>query len=346
MFVERRINPSDGAVELWRCQWENHDGGSARKVYLSKICDEVAFSQNAEGGLSETAAICWSYGRTLGNIAVVSTSMLGHFPSKSGQDAILPCDFVHAGKFRHGAERLWCRTHQTHWGIKADLESYDKLGEMRCANHTQTMNYVVSPFTININQHAEVGIWCSMPAALSTAEIKPRPPKIHVHIRENVAESKKVDKDFSAISTLYSTKLGLFGNAEITRVNITPPAAFDYLRGVEFGRKMACINCSTCGYPHLDLGDFAETPHRKHFAEIVDVTARGVKNRLYQLRSSRFTMSSRKTYNTKNHDEQLIWMITLDVVTQFGRRRRRLFGLPRVHKNLGSTFMFTMERPV
>ena len=28
---------------------------------------------------------------------------------------------------------------------------------------------------------------------------------------------------------------------------------------------MTCINCSHCGYPHLDLGDFARKPHRKHF---------------------------------------------------------------------------------
>ncbi len=265
MFVERRINPSNWLVELWRCQWENHEGSAAKKVYLGKICDEQAINQDAEGGLAETVAICWAYGRTLGNIAVVSPSLLGHFPAKSGNDAILPCDFVHAGKFRHGAERLWCRTHQTHWGIKADLESYDQLGEMRCANYTQGMNYVVSPLTINVNEYEEVGIWCSMPAALSTVEIKPRPPKIHVHVREKAGESKQIDKDFTAISTLYSTNLGLFGNKEISRVNITPPAAFDYLRAVESNQELSCINCSTCGYPHLDLGDFADTPHRKHF---------------------------------------------------------------------------------
>jgi phage terminase large subunit-like protein len=28
---------------------------------------------------------------------------------------------------------------------------------------------------------------------------------------------------------------------------------------------MSCISCSSCGYPHLDLADFADTPHRKHF---------------------------------------------------------------------------------
>jgi hypothetical protein len=28
---------------------------------------------------------------------------------------------------------------------------------------------------------------------------------------------------------------------------------------------MGCIDCSNCRYPHLDLGDFGKTPHRKHF---------------------------------------------------------------------------------
>ena len=265
MFIERRINPSNGNVELWQCQWENSGSQAAKKVYLQKICDEQPVDRDAEGGLSEEVAICWAYGRTLGNIAVVSPSLLGHFPGKVGNDALLPCDFAHAGKFRHGAERLWCRTHQTHWGTKADIEALAQHGVMRCANHTQLMNYVVAPLTINVTEYAEVGIWCSMPAALSTQDIKPRPPKIHVHVREKTGDRKKIDQDFSAISTLYSSGLGLFASDEITRVNITPPAAFDFVRAIETNREMSCINCSSCGYPHLDLADFADTPHRKHF---------------------------------------------------------------------------------
>lgn len=265
MFIERRINTTSGNVELWRCQWENSAGSAARKVYIDKICDEQAATPEADGGLSTEAAICWAYGRTLGNIAVISPELLGHFPGKVGNDAILPCDFAHAGKFRHGAERLWCRTHQTHWGTKADLEALEQHGAMRCANHAQPMNYVVSPLAINVGDHAEVGIWCSMPAALSTAEIKPRPPKIHVHVRETESDKKTIDRDFSAISTLYTSDLGLYGNQEISRVNITPPSAYDFVAALELGKDMDCINCSHCGYPHLDLGDFAATPHRKHF---------------------------------------------------------------------------------
>ena len=265
MFIERRINPSTGIVELWRAQWENAEGSQARKVFVDKVCDEQPAGRDADGAMSTAAAICWAYGRTLGNIAVVSPELLGHFPGGSGNDALLPCDFAHAGKFRHGADRLWCRTHQTHWGTKADLEALGQQGTMRCANHQQLMNYVVKPQSINVADHAEVGIWCSMPAAISTEEIKPRPPKIHVHVRSTADGKKQVDRDFDAISTIYSSDLGLYGNQEISRVNITPPAAFDFVIGLELGKAMDCINCSHCGYPHLDLGDFAEKPHRKHF---------------------------------------------------------------------------------
>nr|QQZ50554.1 hypothetical protein JKL49_03150 [Phenylobacterium glaciei] len=264
MFIERRVNTSTGAVELWRCQWENHEGSPAKKHYLSKICDEQPINPDADGGLSEgrdllgVRAHAWQYRRLL----AISPWAL---PRKVGQRRRIAVRLRPRGKFRHGADRLWCRTHQTHWGTKADLEAYDQAGEMRCANHAQQMNYVVSPLTVNVNQHAEVGIWCSLPAALSTEEIKPRPPKIHVHVREVAGEKKVIDKDFDAIATLYSSSLGLFGNQEITRVNITPPAAFDYVYAVERGQEMDCINCSSCGYPHLDLADFARTPHRKHF---------------------------------------------------------------------------------
>ena len=80
MFIERRINQSNGIVELWKCQWENVEGQPAKKNYLAKICDEQPIDKDAEGGLKEVAAICWSYGRTLGYIAVTSPELLGHFP--------------------------------------------------------------------------------------------------------------------------------------------------------------------------------------------------------------------------------------------------------------------------
>lgn len=237
----------------------------AKKIYINKIADEADALGVQMDSLTEESAICWAYGRTLGNIAVFSPMILGSFPDKHGDDAILPCDFVTAGKFRHGSPRWWCRTHQTHWGTKADEAAYAKFGEMRCAFHDQRLNYVVGPPVINLNDAAEVGIWCSMPAAISTSEIPHRPPKIHVHVRPEVGADKSIDRDYQAVSLRYSGTDGLFAAEEITRVNITPPAAFEFVTALERGVRMDCINCSHCGYPHLDLGEFAHKPHRKHF---------------------------------------------------------------------------------
>jgi hypothetical protein len=136
---------------------------------------------------------------------------------------------------------------------------------MRCGNHAQELNYVVGPPVINLDEAEEVGIWCSMPAAISSYEIKPRPPKIHVHVRPKAGGPKSVDRDYEAVSLRYAKDDGLFGADDITRVNITPPSAFEFVTALERGVKMDCINCSHCGYPHLDLGEFARKPHRKHF---------------------------------------------------------------------------------
>lgn len=264
MFIERRVNPTTNVVELWACQWENAAGARPRKVFLHKVTDEQPLKP-ANEKWDQEQAICWAYGRTLGNIAVFAPSVLGSFPGKAGDDATLPCDIVDAGKFRSGGVRWWCRTHQTYWGYKADHQAFEESGAMRCANHGQPMNYVIDPMVVNVKDHASIGIWCSLPPALSSHTITPRRPKIHVHVRTEEGKPKTIDQDFVAISLIYNNSLGLFGNDEITRVNVTPPAAFDFMRAVEDGRDMTCIACGNCGFPHLDLGDFATKPHRKHF---------------------------------------------------------------------------------
>lgn len=264
MLIERRINGEQ--VELWECEWTYPKGEAAHKTMLRLIGVEQPLSPNVTKGHATAEAICWAYGRTLGNIAVFTQEVLGSFQSHEGNDANLACDFVGAGKFRHGKERWWCRTHQTHWGTKPDLKAAKQSGMMVCANHAQAMSYVLNPYHLELDLHAEIGIWCSLSAALSSSPTIPkRPPKIHVHVRDTADGKKTIDRDFNAISLHYSQRLGLFKSTEITKVNVTPPAALEFLRAFEDGREMDCINCSHCGYPHLDLGSFALTPHRKHF---------------------------------------------------------------------------------
>lgn len=264
MFYSRKLNGDSQKVEVWECEWSNKTDGPARKLFRKKIGDEddLEFSHD---DYCPADAVCWAPGRTIGNIAVSSEETFGLFEKRSGDDAILPCQIIPAGKFRHGAKRWYCKTHQVHWGTKADFASASETGEVRCSNHAMGMSYVVDPLEIEFKDFEEIGIWCSLPQALSSRPIKNRSPRIHVHKRFSGGQEKTIDHDFDAIVCSYHEKMDLFENPEITKIQVTPPAAFEFIKSIEEGRETACITCKSCGYPHLDLGDFANTPHRKHF---------------------------------------------------------------------------------
>lgn len=261
MFIERRMNGNQ--IELWEAEWTYPQNSPAHKTFIRMIGVEQPLKP---AGHANAEAICWAYGRTLGNIAVFNQQVIGSFPTREGTNAQISCDIVEAGKFRNGVDRWWCRTHQTHWGKKADLEAARRAGFIVCANHRQPMSYVRDPYQLVLENHLEVGVWCSLPAAYSNIwQITPRAPKIHVHVRNTVSGYKEVDKDFAAISIHYNPARDLFENSTITKVNVTPTAAYEFLKGMIKNYDMDCIGCSYCGYPHLDLGSFAEMPHRKHF---------------------------------------------------------------------------------
>jgi len=251
-------------VEIWECEYSNKESGMARKEFLRKLGDEGDLDLPEEN-FEAAAAVCWAPGRTIGNIAVDSDEVLGQFADKSGSDAILPCQIIPCGKFRNGAPRWYCKTHQVHWGTKADYAAVSESGEVRCSNHSIGMSYTVGPLLVDFTEFEEIGIWCSLPEALSSRLIQPRAPKIHVHKRFSGNHTKEIDRDFDAIVCAYKQELSLFRNPEITQIQITPPAAFEFVRSLEEGSEMSCVTCKRCGYPHLDLGDFALKPHKKHF---------------------------------------------------------------------------------
>lgn len=264
MFYSRKINNETNKVEVWECEWSNKGTGMARKEYRRKIGDEddIEFSHD---NFCAAEAVCWAPGRTIGNIAVSSEEIFGLFDGKTGNDAVLPCQIIPCGKFRHGAKRWYCKTHQIHWGTKADFAAVSESGEVRCSNHSTKMNYVINPFEVEFCDYEEIGVWCSMPQALSSREIVRRPPRVHIHKRFSGIEQKVIDRDFDAVVCSYNHDLGLFNNTEITKIQVIPTAAFEFVKSLEEEMLTSCVSCPKCGYPHLDLGDFAKTPHKKHF---------------------------------------------------------------------------------
>jgi hypothetical protein len=222
MEIERVIN--EGHMELWAFEWDM-SLTPARKANRRFVGYEQPVRSAQDQAAVVREAICWSYGRTLGNITVSNEQLLGSFPASEGDDALLRCDIMGAGKMRNGKERWWCRTHQRHWGTKADIADAATNLIMRCSNHAQQMSYVIDPQHIKIQDHAEVGIWCSMPPALThKGGPVPRHPKIHVHVRDKPGGVKVIDQDFKALSLHYNARDSLFGNSEITKVHLTPPS--------------------------------------------------------------------------------------------------------------------------
>lgn len=263
MFKTRRYNKNAGTVEIWTYEWIRKQGVS-RKRYIEKVGDD---DEPAVLDLAPGRAVCWSFDGTMGNIAVDSASVLGQFEEDEGSDAQLPCSIIKAGKFRHGAPRWYCRTHMVYWGTKADKESYDEGGDIVCSNASMRFSYVKNPLEIDFNVYEEVGIWCSLPAALSSREHGERPPRVHVHAREKGSKTKVIDGDYSAILCVNPEAEGLFESHEITRIQITPPAIFDFMTALikNNASDLGCVSCNKCHFPHLDLGMFAAEPHKKHF---------------------------------------------------------------------------------
>jgi hypothetical protein len=179
MFYSRKINQDTQKVEVWECEWSNKGTGMAKKEYNRKIGDEeeIEFTHKQ---YCPADAVCWAPGRTIGNIAVSSEEAFGMFEGNAGVDAVLPCQIIPAGKFRHGANRWYCKTHQIHWGTKADFAAASESGDVKCSNHLTRMSYVINPLEIEFQDFEEIGIWCSLPPGLSSEEILPRAAKIHV----------------------------------------------------------------------------------------------------------------------------------------------------------------------
>jgi len=160
----------------------------------------------------------------------------------------------------------------------------------------------------------------------------------------NSGGKKIVDRDFDAIATLYSHKAKLFGNSDITQVNITPPAAFEFVCALGKGREMGCVSCSHCGYPHLDLGDFARTPHRKHFCANCGRDSTWSKTAIVStpLKPLHDQYPQAKVFTEP--DRSVSPTTTMVVGTPSGPRLPPYFGQPTALKKKEYTFISTTEQ--
>lgn len=183
------------------------------------------------------AGICWPHGGTVGVLTVTTPLIRGVFSQAHGHDGIACCEISPAGKYRNGAARSWCRIHQQYWGTKADLATGEPT---RCARHADPVHYARDPLVLDLAEHG--------PTVITLTE-------------QGIAvESANLARlCVPALALRHDPASTLFPATGIVQINLTPPAI------AALTQADGCVCCAKCGHPHLDLGDFALRPHKRHY---------------------------------------------------------------------------------
>lgn len=201
--------------------------------------------------MQERRGICWSWSTTVGHIAVASDLLRGEFEGSDGRRALIGCDFARAGKYRNGAERCWCRTHQTYWGVKADLMAFDPARPRVCSAASQPLDFLLDPLVLDMTEYARVRIAAHQDGALN------------VRAEPHFADGAAIDRLVPALAL--AGLPAIFVASGIVQVNVTPPTMTALLQARRCARTLGCLACARCGHPHLDLGSFAMNEHRRHY---------------------------------------------------------------------------------
>lgn len=155
----------------------------------------------------------------------------------------LSCVLVECGKFRNGADRRWCKTHQCAFGTKADLVS----GKCRSADIPVSILRAPPLFS------GEMSAWYAMKPAIYLGDRR-RKFQEGVHIHTYDRGVKQIDATFPGC--ILRTAQGLFA--------VTPTIARSRVSALIAGIEQQDAQCPKCKHLHNDLGYFAETLHKMH----------------------------------------------------------------------------------
>lgn len=191
-------------------------------------------SNDAAGARAQAGgeAIAWSASATVGHIAVADNVLVGDLDAGR-----VDCKLAPAGKFRNGAARWWCMSHQAYWGVNADLARADQ----RCRAAALPLQMVRKPLLL------------ALPAAAA-----PSSARLQLTLADGAIAVRGAGIDITVAALAITHLDGVYRHPAITRVNVTPPAL------AAMAHADGCVDCARCGYPHLDLGPFAVRAHRRH----------------------------------------------------------------------------------
>lgn len=117
------------------------------------------------------------------------------------------------------------------------------------------------PIRIDLRVADEIGLWCSLPAAISSHSIKRRPPRLHLHVRPKSGGPKVFDTDVDAVFIGANDLVDV--GVEIEKIGITPNIAFDFVRDARSAHRFEVLSCSHCFRADLAVrGSFSPIDRR------------------------------------------------------------------------------------
>jgi hypothetical protein len=113
------------------------------------------------------------------------------------------------------------------------------------------------PISLDLRIAGEVGLWCSLPAAISSTPIEGRPPRLHLHVRPKSGGQKRFDTDVESLLVSGSAPVDVAAPVEHF---VTPTIALDFLRSARSHQMSQSTLLRGCR--DTEFTDTFTTPHR------------------------------------------------------------------------------------
>lgn len=153
------------------------------------------------------------------------------------------CNIVYVGKNRNGTDRYWCTTHHAPASNGKGEKFHTCLAQSNPAADVPQ-----DSLTVNLEDESNgIALWAYVPAVYDTA-------KTDSALGIRVQTGNGTDK-FCHLLQITN---------EDQQVSFNYTAAVSYLASNILNQKTAYLECTHCGFPHLDKDWFAANPHKKH----------------------------------------------------------------------------------
>jgi len=163
--------------------------------------------------------------------------------------SLTTCRIVAVEKRRDGRFRYWCLEH------KADATAKYGRRAARCRYADIPPISPSESVTIEPREYSGgVAIWGAVPPIYDTTR-KPMEQGVHVHARRAAEGPKEVDATFRSVHLIQQRE---------TDFVISELDAIYYMASSVFGFSVKYVECSLCGFPHLDKDWFSVHEHRRH----------------------------------------------------------------------------------